>query len=63
MKKTYIIPNTAVTLLNSREHLLDASAKLIGDVSVSSGGVSTGGMTSDVKQRVDYNVWNDDWSE
>ena len=61
MKKTYIIPQTCVTILGSIEHLLQASANITGDVNVTYGGKSTGGMSSDVKSS-DYNVWDDDWS-
>ena len=63
MKKTYIIPQTSITMLGSIEHLLQASAHTTGDVNVTYGGQSTGGMSSDVKaDRNDYNVWDDDWS-
>ena len=67
MKKTYINPNTIITVLGSQEHLLQASANFKGDVDVTYGGRSTGGMSSDVKgdrgSRDAYNVWNDDWSQ
>lgn len=63
MKKTYIIPNTMVTLLNTQEQLLEASAHLAGQISdVTYGGVSTGDMSSDVKSN-SYSVWDDDWSQ
>lgn len=61
MKKIYMIPRTAMTLLSAREQLLDGSAKITGNAEVEYGGHSEGGMSSDVKGS-GYNVWNDDWS-
>ncbi len=67
MKKTYIIPSTEIMQLSAQEHVLDVSANMVGNVNVTYGGHSGGGMTSDVKgdrgSRSDYNVWNDDWSK
>ena len=62
MKKTYIIPSTLITLVHSHQNILQVSANLKGDVSVSYGGVSEGGMSCDTKSN-NYNVWDDDWSE
>ena len=58
MKKTYIIPEIAVTKLVSRKLFLVGSAKLGGSVNdVTYGGVSTGGMTSDSRQDNSWDIW------
>ena len=61
MKKTYIIPNSVIVRLNSRELIMQGSAKILGDVEVGFGGESEGGMSSDVKGIGDIDLWDEVW--
>ena len=61
MKKTYIIPQSIVVRLMSRELVMQGSAKITGDIDIDFGGESVGGMTSDVKVVTDINIWDDEW--
>lgn len=57
MKKTYIIPEIAVTKLVSRKRfLLEGSAHLTG-LNVTYGGVSTGSMNSDAHEDNSWDIW------
>ena len=57
MKKTYIIPEIAVTKLVSRKRFLLEGSAHINGLGVTYGGVSTGGMTSDSRQDNSWDIW------
>ena len=61
MKKTYIIPQSIIVRLMSREQVMQGSAKIKGDIEVDFGGDSEDDMTSDVKVITDVNIWTDEW--
>lgn len=62
MKKNYIAPQINIVKLYGEQLMVSGSAHATGDVDVTYGGKSEGGMSADVK-RDNYSVWNDDWSE
>ena len=59
MKKTYIIPEVNITVLQFREQILQPS------VTVNTNAAGIDGSDVEVKgNHTDtYNVWNDDWSK
>ena len=64
MKKNYMKPETTVVSVASHGHILDGASPV---TSISSNATMNygGGSNSSarVKERGDYNVWDDDWSE